>query len=337
MEVKDYVLQRLMILVPTLIGISILTFFLTRLAGSPIGLYVSRFAPQDVIERVKEVHHLNDPVWMQYLYWLRDVLHGNLGWSAQANKPVAAALLQLAPATFELAVAGIIIAMAISITLGTLAGRYPDSWIDNLSRVAAVGGMSTPQFWAGLMLVFVGYVALGLFPIGRANSAVWGNIAHPTGVYTLDAILAGNLRALRDAVWHLLLPAFTIGYAESAVITRHLRSEIIEKSREEYVDAARARGVHESLVYRKHIRRNALIPTLTVAGLSFAFLVRGIIVVELVFAWPGMGRFVANAALTGDYASIMGFILVVSLLVLLINLLVDVGYAYLDPRIELGE
>ena len=338
MEIKDYIVRRLLLLVPTMVLIAGMTFVLTRMAGDPTSIYISRFATRDQIERVREIYHLNDPIWVQFYYWAEGVVTRlDLGFSQTANMPVRDALLHFAPATFELALLGVIIATTISVVLGTLAGRYPDTWIDHGSRAFAVGGMSTPQFWAALLLVYLGFVWSGLFPLGRAEEAAWNSIAHPTGFYTVDAVLALSPRALGDALWHLILPALVIGYAESAVITRHLRSEIIEKTREEFVDAARARGLKEKVVYNKHIRRNALIPTVTVAGLSFAFLMRGIVVVELVFAWPGLGRWVANAALSGDYAAVMGFILVVAVIVLLINLSVDVLYAYLDPRIELGE
>lgn len=337
MEIRDYAIRRLAIFVPTMLFITMVTFGLTRIAGSPITMYASRLSSQDQIETIREIYHLNDPVWVQYFYWFQGVLQGDLGWSSTAGAPVLDAMITRAAASFELAIVGIIVAMAISLTLGTLAGRYSDTWIDHISRGLAVGGMSTPQFWAALLLVFVGYVVLGLFPLGRAETAVWQSIAHPTGFYTVDALLAMDLRALQDALWHLILPALVIGYAESAVITRHLRSEIVEKKQEEYVNAARSRGIRESTLFKKHIRRNALIPTITVAGLSFIFLMRGIIVVELVFGWPGLGRWVANAATSGDFASVMGFILLISFVTLALNLAVDVLYAYLDPRIELGE
>lgn len=337
MEVKDYALRRVLLLIPTLTFISILTFALTRTTSSGVSLYVSPYASGEAAQRVIEQYGLNEPIWVQYFYWVKGALQGDLGWSATAGAPVSEALVSQAPASFELAVLGIIFAISISFFLGTVAGRYPDTWVDHVSRAIAVGGMSTPQFWAALLLLYIGYVNLGIFPIGRANAEVWNSIAHPTGFYTIDAVLAGSLRALGDAIWHMLLPAVVIGYAESAVITRHLRSEIIEKSREDYVDASRARGLAERTVYSKHIRRNALIPTLTVAGLSFAFLLRGIVVVELVFSWPGLGKWVADAAVAGDYPAIMGFILVVAVVVLLLNLTVDVLYAYLDPRVELGE
>lgn len=337
MEVKDYVVRRVLFLIPTVLFISVITFALTRLTGSPIGIYTSPVSSQEQVERIREIYHLNEPLYVQYFYWLKGALSGDLGWSSQAGMPVTDALIRKSAASFELALAGLVVAIVISAVLGTLSGRYPDTWIDHVSRAIAVGGMSTPQFWAALILVYIGYVTLGIFPIGRVDTQIWNSIAHPTGFYTVDAMLALNVTALFDAIKHLILPALTIGYAESAVITRHLRSEIIEKSREEYVDAARARGVSERTVFSKHVRRNALIPVVTVAGLSFAFLLRGIVVVEIVFGWPGLGRWVANSAVAGDYAAVMGFILVVAVVVLLLNLLVDVVYAYLDPRIELGE
>ncbi|MFC7214467.1 ABC transporter permease [Saliphagus sp. GCM10025334] len=337
MEVRDYVIRRVLYLIPTIFLVTLITFGLTRISGVPIGAYVSAASGQEQVEAARELYGLDEPLWKQYLIWMRGILTGDWGWSTEAAAPVTQALIQKAPASFELAIAGIIMAGIISITLGTLAGKYQDTWIDHFSRALAIGGMSTPQFWAGLMLILVGYVYLGWFPLGRSDPAIYATISHPTGFYTLDALLNANLAAFWDAVWHLFLPALTIGYAESAVITRHLRSEIVEKKREEYADAARARGVKEGIVFAKHIRRNALIPTVTVAGLSFAFLLRGIVVVELVFAWPGLGRWVANAAVAGDAPAIMGFILLVGVSTILVNLGVDVTYAYLDPRVELGE
>lgn len=337
MEVRDYAIRRAIIFVPTMFFITIVTFLLTRLTGSPINMYVSRTSSAEQIEQVRELYHLNDPIYVQFYYWFQGLLQGDLGWSTTAGQPVTEALRTQAMASFELAIVGIIIAISISLFLGTMSGRYSDTWIDHASRALAVGGMSTPQFWAALLLIYFGYVWLELFPVGRANYDVFSSIAHPTGLYTVDAVMALNATALGDALWHLFLPALVIGYAQSAVITRHLRSEIVEKKQEEYVNAARSRGLTESTLFKKHIRRNALIPTTTVAGLAFIFLIRGIIVVELVFGWPGLGRWVANAATSGDYASVMGFILLTAVVTLTMNMLVDILYAYLDPRIQLGE
>jgi peptide/nickel transport system permease protein len=333
MEVRDYVIRRGILLIPSMLFVALVTFILTRTSTSAVGLYASRFTGPEQLKAIEEAYGLNEPLYVQFVYWLRGAIMGDLGWSQEAGAPVAQAIVTKAPASFELAFFALIFAILLSVTLGTLAGKYPDTWIDHVSRGIAVGGMSTPQFWAGIVLLYLGYVQFDLFPTGRSTSVIWNSIPHPTGLYTVDALLALNATALFDALHHLILPAIVIGYAESAVITRHLRSEIIEKSREEYVNAARARGLVESVVYNKHIRRNALIPTITVAGLSFAFLLRGVIVVELVFSWPGLGRWVADSAVSGDYPAVMGFILVIAAVVLLLNLLVDVLYAYLDPRV----
>ena len=335
MEVKDYIIHRLMYLIPTVLVVTVVVFGLTRLSGSPIGMYASPYTDEEQLAQLRELYHLDEPLYVQYFYWLRGALQGDFGWSDQAGAPVIEAFAARAPASIELALAGFLIAITISLFLGTMAGRYPDTWIDHVSRALAVGGISLPRFWTGIILVYLGFVWLGIFPVGR--SSMWGSIPHPTGFYTVDAVLAGSPRALGDALWHLFLPAVTIGYAESALLTRHLRSEIMEKAREEYVNTARAKGVTERIVYNKHIRRNALIPTVTVAGISLAFLMRGVIVVEIVYRWPGLGRWVATAATGGDYSAVMAFVLIVTVIVVVANLAVDVLYAYLDPRIELGE
>lgn len=337
MEPKDYALRRGLWAIPTLFFVTILTFVLTRLAGSPIAMYTSRYSTEEQIAVIREQYHLNEPIYIQYLYWLQGVLQGDLGWSATSGSTVTQALLTYTPATVELAVAGLIIALFISITLGTLAGRYQDTWIDHISRALAVSGVSTPQFWSALILVYIFYVTLGIFPLGRATVSVWNSIGHPTGMYTVDAIIAGSPRAFFDAVWHLTLPALVLGYANAAVIMRHLRSEMVEKKNEEYVLAASARGMSEDTVYKRHIRRNSLIPTLTVAGLSFAFLLRGAILAEIVFNYPGLGRYVARAALSNEFAPLMGFVLITAVAVMTVNLGVDILYAYLDPRTKLGE
>ena len=337
MEPKDYALRRAVWAIPTLFLVSVIVFVLTRLAGSPIAIYVSRFTPESRVEQLRELYHLNDPVWIQYLYWLQGVLTGDLGWSPTNGSTVVKALIVKTPATVELAIAGLFVALVVSFTLGTLAGKHQNTWIDHLSRAVAVGGVSTPQFWSALLLVFVFFVVLGWFPLGRSTPSIWRSIPHPTGMYTVDALLALSPRAFVDAVEHLVMPAAVIGYANSAVIMRHLRGEMVEKQHEAYVTAARARGIKNDTVFRRHVRRNSLIPTLTVAGLSFAFLVRGAILAEIVFNYPGLGRFVATAALSNDFASLMGFVLITAVAVMAINLLVDVLYAYLDPRVELGE
>lgn len=337
MEPRDYAMRRILWAIPTLLMVTVVLFVLTRLAGSPIALYTSRFTSEEKVELIRETYHLNDPIYVQYFYWLKGVLQGDLGWSPTAGTTVVDALMRFTPATVELAIAGLLVALVISFTLGTLAGKHQNTWIDHASRALAVGGLSTPQFWSALILVWVFFVTLGWFPLGRANQTIWMSIAHPTGMYTIDAIIALSPRAFIDAVWHLAMPAMVLGYTNAALIMRHLRGEMVEKQNEEYVTAAHARGVSNDTVYRRHVRRNSLIPTLTIAGLSFAFLLRGAILAEIVFNYPGLGQWIAGAATSNDFAALMGFIIVTSVAVITVNLTVDILYAYLDPRIELGE
>lgn len=337
MEPKDYAIRRGLWAIPTLIMVTVALFTLTRLAGSPIALYVGRFTSQEQVAELREVYHLNDPIWVQYFYWMQGVLQGDLGWSPTAGSTVTDALIQFGPPTVELALAGLVVALVVSLTLGTLAGKYQDTWIDHISRGLAVGGLSTPQFWSALIMVWIFFVTLGWFPLGRSSQSIYTTIAHPTGIYMLDAVLALDLDALVDAVRHITMPALVLGYTNAALIMRHLRGEMVEKKNKDYVTAARARGVSNDMVYKRHVRRNSLIPTLTIAGLSFAFLLRGAILVEVVFNYPGLGQWVAHAATGNDFAALMGFIIVTAVATITVNLVVDILYAYLDPRIELGE
>jgi peptide/nickel transport system permease protein len=193
-----------------------------------------------------------------------------------------------------------------------------------------------PLFWFAILMLIVFWVYAGWFPIGRSDADLFQSIAHPTGLYTIDSILAGNWRAFVDAIWHLTLPAITLGYGATAIIARMMRSSLVEEMQEEYVDAARAKGLAERLVLRKHARRNALVPTVTVIGLTFGFLLQGTVVAEIIFRWPGLGRWMADAVLRGDQATIMAYVMFTSVLFLLVNLAVDVVYAYLDRRVVLG-
>ena len=192
------------------------------------------------------------------------------------------------------------------------------------------------MFWFAILLLIIFWVGLGWFPIGRSDADLFSRIAHPTGLYTIDALLAGDFEAFRDAIWHLALPAITLGYGATAIIARMMRSSLVEELQEDYVDAARAKGLAERLVLKRHARRNALIPTVTVIGLSFGFLLQGSIVAEIIFQWPGLGRWMASAVLRGDQATMMAFVMFTSVLFLLVNLVVDVFYAYLDRRVVLG-
>lgn len=337
MQLRDYVLRRLLVLPVLIIGVSIVVFTLTRVGGSPIGIYLSHEMTPEEVAQIESRFNLDKPVWVQYLYWARGIFQGEFGWSGVAAAPVAEIFPNKLAATMELAIAAGLVALFLGISLGTYAGARRNRLPDHITRVVAVSGASLPQFWFGILLLIVFWAQLGLAPIGRSDATIWAAIGHPTGLYTLDAILAGNLVALWDAVWHLVLPALTLGYGATAIIARMMRSALVEELQQDYVDAARAKGLAERIVLVRHARRNALVPTVTVIGLTFGFLLQGTITVEIIFRWPGLGRWMADSVLRGDQATLMTYVLFTSVLFLVVNLIVDVVYAHLDRRVTLGE
>lgn len=337
MQIRDYLIRRLLVLPFLIIGVSIVVFVLTRVGGSPVAIYLTHsMSPAEVAE-VEARYHLDEPVPIQYFYWASGVVQGDLGWSGVSVAPVTEVFPGKLAATMELAVASAIVAVSMGIALGTFAGARRNRWPDHITRILSISGAAMPLFWFAILMLIVFWVGLGWFPIGRSDPDVFASISHPTNLYTVDAILAGSPRAFFDAIWHLVLPAVTLGYGATAIIARMMRSSLVEELQEDYVDAARAKGLPERLVLRRHARRNALMPTVTVVGLSFGFLLQGTVVAEIIFQWPGLGRWMATSVLRGDQATIMAYVLFTSILFLLVNLVVDIVYAYLDRRVVLGD
>ena len=337
MQLRDYIFRRVMILPILIVGVSIIVFSLTRVGGSPIGIYLSHEMTPDEVAQIESRFNLDKPVWVQYFYWARGIFQGDFGWSGVAAAPVSEVFPNKLAATIELATAAGLVAIFLGISLGTYAGARRNRLPDHATRIVAVSGASLPQFWFGILLLIVFWANLGLAPIGRSDASVWSSISHPTGLYTIDAILAGSPAAFWDAIWHLVLPSLTLGYGATAIIARMMRSSLVEELQQDYVDAARAKGLAERLVLKRHARRNALVPTVTVVGLTFGFLLQGTITVEIIFRWPGLGRWMADSVLRGDQATLMTYVLFTSVLFLFVNLIVDVVYAYLDRRVTLGK
>jgi ABC-type dipeptide/oligopeptide/nickel transport system permease component len=337
MQLRDYILRRLVVLPILIIGVSIVVFTLTRVGGSPIGIYLSHeMTPVEVAE-IKARFNMDKPVWIQYLYWVRGIFQGDFGWSGVAAAPVSDVFPIKLAATMELAFCAGLVALFLGITLGTYAGARRNRLPDHITRIIAVSGASLPQFWFGIVLLIIFWAHLGIAPIGRSDPTIFASIAHPTGLYTIDAILAVSPTALWDAIWHLILPALTLGYGATAIIARMMRSALVEELQQDYVDAARAKGLAERIVLKRHARRNALVPTVTVIGLTFGFLLQGTITVEIIFRWPGLGRWMADSVLRGDQATLMTYVLFTSVLFLFVNLIVDIVYANLDRRVTLGK
>lgn len=336
MTIRQYVLRRVLVLPLILLVTSIIVFSISRLGGTPMAAYMEPGMSQEQIAALRERLNLDQSLPMQYVAWLGRVLRGDLGWSAVESAPVIAVFPQKLAATAELALMAGIVAIFIGIRLGTSAASHRNRLPDHVTRIVSTAGASLPTFWFGILLLIVFWAQLGWFSIGRSSPPIWGRIPHPTNLYTLDALLAGDLGAFADAIWHLLLPAFVLGYAGAAIITRMMRSSLVEELQQDYVDAARARGLSEKVVIRRHARRNAMAPTLTVIGTTVGTLFEGTVVVEIIFNWPGMGRWLSNAVLRGDQATTLAYVLFTCVLFLVINLIVDVAYSYLDRRVVLG-
>ena len=335
MKLWQYVLRRLMLLVPVVIGVTLITFTISYvIPANPARAWAGVKAPPEVIEKIKEKYHLNDPVYVQYYYYLRDLVHGDWGYSHSEKRPVINCLSDYFPATFELTLWAMMFATPLGIYLGVISAVKRNKLPDHFSRVFALSGVSMPIFWLGLLLLLIFYTYLGIFPSsGRGTPP-----PHTyTGLYVLDNLLSLNIHGMLDNIWHLILPSITLGYAYLAVITRMTRSSMLEVLRLDYIKTARAKGLPNKVVIYKHALRNALIPTMTVAGMSFAGLLGGAVLTETIFSWPGIGRYAYRAITSLDFPAIMGVTFIMAVVFVIANLVVDIIYAYLDPRIKLGE
>jgi peptide/nickel transport system permease protein len=316
-----------------------LTFSIMRAAGDPVNAYLQNpeRAPPEVLEQIREKYHLNDPIWVQYIYWLKGVLSGEMGYSPTAGDYVTAAIADRFPATFELSLTATFFAVVIGILVGTRAAVRVNSGFDQSTRVITISAVSIPVFWLGIMLLMVFYHGLGWAPapVGRV-SLDYTLEQRYTNFLLIDSVLNLNWHMFWDVVAHLVLPAITLAFASTAIIVRMMRSSMLEVLNAEYVRTARSKGLPESVVIKKHARRNALIPTVTVVGLTFGGLLGGAVLTETIFNWPGLGQWSAQAALNLDSAGIMGFTLLTALIYVLANLIVDLVYAQLDPRVRLG-
>lgn len=337
MRMTTYIARRLLMLIPVLFGVSIFVFALTRLAGDPAAAYISEKMSNAQIQMVYAKYHFNAPIWDQYYYWLNGVLHFDWGYSKVASMPVTQAIATYFPATFELTLVSIVIAVIVGIYIGTISAVHKDKPADHASRIMALSGTSLPIFWLALMLQLVFYRYLHLLPAtGRiSDQFVISGVPHTTGFLLFDSLLAGNLPLFSDAFIHIIMPSVTLAFSSIAIIARIMRSSMLEVMNQDYIKTARAKGLPEKVVIKKHARRNALIPTTTIIGLTFGGLLGGAVLTETIFAWPGLGLWSAKSILNNDTASVLGFVLLVAIIYVVVNLIVDLLYAYLDPRVRL--
>lgn len=330
-----YLLRRLLLIVPTLIGLSILTFVISHLVpADPAKLAAGPRATPDMVQTIRHEYGLDQPIYVQYVRYVGNLLRGDWGRSIVTQHAVGSELRQYFPATLELVLASMVIAIGLGIPLGVLAAVHQNRWPDHLSRVFTISFVSIPRFWFAIILQLTVAFSLKLLPINGRLPTLVTPPRTITGMYTVDSLLTGNLHLFGIAFEHLLLPAFVQGIAALAIVVRMVRGDMLEMLGQDFVRTARAKGLSERKVVVGHALRNAFIPTLTMIGLSFGFSLGGSVLVETVFDWPGIGLYAVNSATSFDFEPIMGVTILVGSVFILLNLLVDLLYGVLDPRIR---
>ncbi|HLT59029.1 MAG TPA: ABC transporter permease [Limnochordales bacterium] len=335
MGLGQVIARRLALMVLVLLGVTLLTFLIAHaIPGDPARLMAGQRASEEVVAQIRQAHGLDQPLPVQYARYMAGLLRGDLGRSIRTGRPVAEDLARFFPATLELVGAAMLLAVAAGIPLGVAAAARQNSWIDYLSRTASVAGVSMPLFWLGLVALVVLYGKLGWLPGSGRLSPFALPPPHVTGLYLIDAALARDWAAWRDALRHLLLPAACLAFVHVGLVARQVRASLLEVLQQDYIRTAQAYGVSPRRVLYRYALRNALVPTLTVVGLALGDLLAGAVVTETVFAWPGMGSYVVDSITSLDFPAIMGFTVVVAVGYSLINLLVDLLTLRLDPRIR---
>lgn len=329
-----YIIRRVLGSIPLVIVVLVVVFFVVHLVpGDPISSLLPEDATQADIARARAFYGLDKPLYVQFVTFVGQVLHFNLGTSIRYGDPVSELIAQRLPATLELAIVAAVIALVIGLSLGGLAAIKHGRWLDRVASVFGLVGISAPNFWIGLVLILYVGGATGLFPTGGRLPQGWSP-GGPTGMNLIDTLYVGDFEAFGAALDYIALPAITLGAQMAGLLVRMTRSSMLEVLGEDYVRTARAKGVRESLVTVRHGMRNALLPVVTVFGLELASLLSGSIIVETVFAWPGMGQLLITAVTARDYPVVQGAVLVYALIFVLVNLLVDISYSRIDPRIR---
>ena len=329
-----FIVRRLLLLVPILIGVSILVFVWIRaLPGSPAESLLGERATPATIARLKHDYGLDQSIFVQYEKYMQTTLKGDLGYSIASRRPVTEELRHRFPATVELAIAAMFFAILFGVPLGFFAAKRYGSLFDHGSLFASLIGISIPIFFLGLILKYIFAVRLGWLPsVGQID--VTKNVKHPTNFYVLDAILTHDWGTLADVLKHLVLPAIALGTIPLAIVARITRAAVLDVQNEDYVRTARAKGLSPRIVDRRHIFRNALLPLSTVIGLQIGLLLSGAILTETIFAWPGVGIWLADAISARDYPVLQAGILFLATVFVLVNLIVDISYAIINPRIR---
>jgi len=329
-----FIIRRILVVIPTLLGVSIIIFLMLAITpGDPAELLLGERATKDSLEAMREYLGLQKPLYVQYWLFLKRVAKFDLGETIWTRQKVSIEIKERFPATIELALAAMIISSFFGIILGIISATRQYSWFDYLSMIGSLTGVSMPVFWLGLVFMLVFSLTLGWFPMsGRLGVDV--ELDTITNFYVIDAILTQNWAALKDALMHLILPAMALSTIPLAIVARMTRSSMLEVLRQDYIKTAKAKGLSETKIVLKHALRNGLIPVVTVVGLQFGILLGGAILTETVFAWPGVGKWLYEGVVKRDYMVIQGGTLAVATIFVMVNLIVDILYSIINPRIS---
>ncbi|MDF7649050.1 ABC transporter permease [Pantoea sp. Acro-805] len=329
--------QRSWGLILVVAGVCVITFIISHLIpGDPARLLAGDRASDEIVQHIRQQLGLDLPLWQQFIRYVEQLLHGDLGVSIRTGRPVLEDLKNFFPATLELAFCALLIALVVGVPLGVLSAVYKNRWLDHLVRLLALTGISTPAFWLGLGVIVLFYGKLNLLPGGGRLDDWLDPPARVTGFYLIDSLLSGDLDVFFNALTHLILPAATLAFVHLGIVARQIRSAMLEQLSEDYVRTALASGLSKFTIVVRYALPNALIPSVTVLGLALGDLLYGAVLTETVFAWPGMGAYVVSSIQALDFPAVMGFAIVVSFAYVLVNLFVDLLYLWIDPRMGRG-
>ena len=330
-----YFLRRLLLIIPTILGLSLLTFTVSHIVpADPAALAAGPRATKEIVESYRVEFGLDKPIYEQYWIYLKGLAQGDLGTSIIRKRPVVDDIRDRFPATLELAFVAMMIAVLIGVPLGVLAAVRRNGIIDQFARVFAISSVSIPEFWFALILQLIFASSLGWLPLNKQFPTLRRPPDEVTGLLVLDNLIAGDFDGFVIAMKHIALPAFVLSIGAMAIIMRTLRGDMLEALSQDYVRTARAKGLSERKVVLRHAMRNAFIPSLTMIGLSFGWALGGAVLVETVFDWPGIGSYAVQAATNLDFEPIMGVTLMIGIIFIVLNLVVDLLYGVLDPRIR---
>jgi peptide/nickel transport system permease protein len=330
-----YIVRRLLLASVAIFGVLVIVFFLSHMVpGDPIAAILGPQAPQEVIEDLRHQWGFDRPIYEQFARFLQRLARGDLGTSLATHRPVVQDLREFFPATIELATGAILIGVLAGLAVGITSAVARGRWLDHVVRFVSLVGLSMPVFWLGLIMLLIFYFYLGLLPGPGQLDVFLSRPPAVTGLITVDAVLAGDFHALRNVLGHILLPAVVLGSHALVGIARITRASMLEVLGQDYIKLARAKGLAERTVIRRHALKNALLPIITVVGIYYGGLLEGAVLTETVFAWPGLGRYATSAILSQDFAAIMGVTILIALTFSLANLAVDLAYGLLNPKIR---